>query len=67
MGTKSETFDWFTHNQPDIIQKCVTFWMIRLSNSWKRISFNGFMHLLQLETFDTVTLDLPRLRCRRTY
>lgn len=58
-GTKEETFDWFTHNQPDIIYKAATFWLIRLSNSWKRIEFDGFMHLLQLETFDTVTLDLP--------
>jgi len=58
-GTKEETFNWFTHNQPDIIYKAATFWLIRLSNSWKRIEFDGFMHLLQLETFDTVTLDLP--------
>ncbi len=58
-GTKEETIDWFTHNQPDIIQKAMAFWTIRLSNSYKRISFDGFMHLLQLEPFDTVLLDLP--------
>lgn len=58
-GIKELTIDWFTHNQPDIIHKALTFWMIRMSNSWKEITFDGFMHLIQLETWDTVTLDLP--------
>jgi len=58
-GTKEEEFEWYIYNQPDIIYKCATFWLIRKSYTWKKIKFNGMLKLLALETFDTVTLDLP--------
>jgi hypothetical protein len=58
-GTKEETVDWFIYNGADIVYHAATFWAIRLSTSWKKISFRGFLPLLQLETFDTVTLNLP--------
>ena len=37
--------------------KCATFWLIRKSNTWKRIKFKTFLNKLNLETFDAVTLD----------
>ena len=58
-GTKEEEFDWYIYNQPDIILKCATFWLIRKCNTWKKIRFRGFLNLLRLETFDTVNLQLP--------
>jgi len=58
-GTKEDTFDWFIYNGADIVYHAATFWAIRLSTSWKKISFKGFLPLLRLETFDTVTLNLP--------
>lgn len=58
-GTREETFDFFAYNGADIVYHALTFWAIRLSTSWKRISFRGFLPLLRLETFDTVLLDLP--------
>jgi len=58
-GTKEEDFDWYIYNQPDIIMKCATFWLIRRCNTWKKIKFKGFLNLLRLETFDTVNLTLP--------
>lgn len=58
-GTKEEEFDWYIYNQPDIILKCATFWLIRKCNTWKKIRFRGFLNLLRLETFDTITLDVP--------
>jgi len=58
-GTKEEEFDWYIYNQPDIILKCATFWLIRRCNTWKKIKFKGFLNLLALETFDTVNLTLP--------
>jgi hypothetical protein len=61
-GTKTQEFDWYIYNQPDIIHKCATFWLIRLSNTWKKIRFKGFLNLLRLETFDTVTLNLGTQR-----
>jgi hypothetical protein len=32
-------------------------WLIRKSNTWKRIKFKTFLNKLNLETFDAVTLD----------
>ena len=58
-GTKEQEFDFSYYNQPDIILKAATFWLIRKANTWKKIKFKTFLHKLNLETFDTVTLDLP--------
>ena len=56
-GIKDDTYDYYMYNQPDIIYKVATFWMIRKSNTWKRIKFSTFLNKLNLETFDTVLLD----------
>jgi hypothetical protein len=57
-GTQEEEFDWYIYNQPDVIYKAATFWLIRKSNTWKRIKFKTFLQKLNLETFDTVTLNV---------
>ena len=56
-GVQEQDYDWYIFNQPDIILKCATFWLIRLSNTWKRIRFRTFLNKLNLETFDTVLFD----------
>jgi len=56
-GTQQETFDFYCFNQPDIVMKVATFWLIRKSNTWKKVRFRTFLQMLNLETFDTVTLD----------
>jgi hypothetical protein len=56
-GTQQETFDFYCYNQPDIILKVATFWLIRKSNTWKKVRFKTFLQKLNLETFDTATLD----------
>ncbi len=56
-GTQTEDFDFFCFSQPDIILKAATFWLIRKSNTWKKVSFKTYLNKLHLETFDTVTLD----------
>jgi hypothetical protein len=58
-GTKEQRYEWFIYNQPDIILKAATFWLIRKSNTWKKFKFRGFLNLLPLETFDTVELQTP--------
>lgn len=55
-GTKEQKFLFFCYNQPDIILKVATFWLIRKSNTWKKLRFRGFLDLLQLESFDTIEL-----------
>jgi len=56
-GTQEEEYDFYIYNQPDIVYKCATFWLIRKSNTWKRIKFKTFLNKLNLETFDAVTLN----------
>lgn len=57
-GTKEQEFDWFIYNQPDIVLKAATFWLIRKANTWKKIRFRTPLTKLALESFDTVSLDL---------
>jgi len=56
-GTQEQEYDFYIYNQPDIVYKCATFWLMRKSNTWKRIKFKTFLNKLNLETFDAVTLD----------
>jgi hypothetical protein len=56
-GIQEEEYNWYIYNQPDIIFKCATFWLIRKSHTWKRIKFTTFLQKLNLETFDPVNLE----------
>ncbi len=56
-GIQEEDYDFYIYNQPDIILKVATFWLIRKSNTWKQINFNTFLSKLNLETFDAILLD----------
>jgi hypothetical protein len=59
-GVHESAYNYYIYNQPDIIYKIATFWLIRKSNTWKRISFTTHAHKLNLETFDAVTLDFDQ-------
>ena len=59
-GTQEQEYDFYIYNQPDIVYKCATFWLIRKSNTWKRVKFKTFLNKLNLETFDAVTLDFAQ-------
>jgi hypothetical protein len=56
-GTQERSFDFYIYNQPDIVYKCATFWLIRLSHTWKKAAFKAFLNKLNVETFDTVGLN----------
>jgi hypothetical protein len=56
-GVQEQDYDFYIYNQPDIVYKCATFWLIRKSNTWKKIKFKTFLNKLNLETLDAVTLD----------
>ena len=56
-GLQEQDYDWYIFNQPDIVLKCATFWLNRLSNAWKRVKFRTYLHKLNLEAFDAVTFD----------
>jgi hypothetical protein len=59
-GTQEQEYDFYIYNQPDIVYKCATFWLIRKSKTWKRVKFKTFLNKLNLETFDAVTLDFDQ-------
>ena len=59
-GIQEEEYEYYIYNQPDTIHKISTFWLIRKSNSWKRIKFRTFLHKLNLETFDSILLDFQQ-------
>jgi hypothetical protein len=61
-GIKDNNYDFYIYNQPDIIYKIATFWLIRNSNTWKRIKFSTFLTKLNIETFDTVLLNFDTSR-----
>ena len=56
-GVHEQSYNFYIFNQPDIVYKMATFWLIRKSITWKRIKFTTPLHKLNLETFDAVTLD----------
>jgi len=56
-GTKEREFDFYIYNKLDMVLKSATFWLIRYSNTWKKVRFSTPLHKLNLETFDAVTLD----------
>lgn len=58
-GTIEEEHDWYIYNQPDIVLKAATFWLIRKSNTWKKMKFQGYLNLLNLEVYDTVNIQVP--------
>lgn len=60
-GTHEDDIDLTWFNQPEIVLHSGTFWLIRKSNSWKRLKFKTALHKLNLEVFDTVLLDVPYL------
>jgi hypothetical protein len=60
-GLTEQTYDWYIFNQPDIIYKMATFWLMRNSITWKTVKFQCYLSKLNLEVFDAVTLDLPQV------
>ena len=58
-GTHANKVDYFTYAHLDLVRKSATFWLIRESNSWKRIKLSVPLSFAFLEPFDAVTIDLP--------
>jgi hypothetical protein len=57
-GKHEKDFSFFCYNLESLIEKSATFWMIRKCNTWKRVIFETSMKFLDLEVWDTITLDL---------
>ena len=60
-GIQPQEEDYYTQNTFPSILKSATFWLIRNANTWKRIEFDTPLTTLNLDLFDCVTLNLPRI------
>ncbi len=56
-GDIEREFNFWIYNIESLVVKSATFWLMRYSNTWKRIRFTTPLHKLKLETLDTVELD----------
>ena len=56
-GTLEQEYEFFIYKFQELVEKSATFWLVRYANTWKRVSFRGFLNLLNVETLDAVTID----------
>lgn len=57
-GTIVEDQSYYIYSDYHQVVKSATFWLIRRSNVWKKITCDLLVHKLDIETLDDVTLDL---------
>lgn len=48
---------WYIYTDAYSVQNAAAFWMMRKSNTFKRVQFKTMLHKLRLEPFDAITLD----------
>lgn len=58
-GTHEENYDFWLYNIEANVHKSAVFWMVRKSNTYKRLRFNTFMTKLALEANDYVLVTVP--------
>lgn len=68
-GTQSREFDFYCYNIQELVIKSATFWLIRMSNTWRKIVCKTPINKLKLETLDGVFVTLPdvaseEIKCR---
>ncbi len=60
-GTKDKEYDYYIYNYIDAVLKSGTYWLVKYSNTWKRVQFETPITKLALETLDYITLNLDAL------
>jgi len=58
-GLLEQEFNFYIYNIKELVVKSATFWLIRMSNTWKVLTFVAYLDTLELESFDTVAMSLP--------
>src|SRR5690606_23423915 len=56
-----EERDFYVYNLRELVGKSASFWLMRMSQVWKEVSFSTGLDSLSVEKQDTVTIDLPDL------
>lgn len=57
-GVQESNYNFFAYNDRELVERVATFWSIRNSNTWKLVECTVHLSKLNLETNDSVTLDL---------
>ncbi len=57
-GIFDATYDYFTLNIFELVEKSATYWMIQNANTWKLVEFETPLVHLNLDIFDSVTINL---------
>ena len=60
-GLHQQEYNYYAYTNPGLVDLSATFWIIRKSNTWKLVNFKTPLHKLRLETFDSVTIDIPAI------
>lgn len=53
----TEQRDFYIYNIKSLVMKSATFWLLRYSNTYKKVTFKTFLNHLDLEVDDCITLD----------
>lgn len=56
-GLHEQSYNWYTFNNPNVVDVASVFWMIRKSNTWKILQFKTPLTKISLETFDWVLVN----------
>lgn len=59
-GKHEKEVNFFCYNNPQLVEKVATFWMIRWSRTWKIAKFKTFLSKLKVEAMDGVLLDFKQ-------
>lgn len=58
-GTQADQDEYYIYNRFPLVEKSATFWLIRKSNTWRKLQFKTALNKLALEPFDDITIDCP--------
>lgn len=56
-GLLERDVDFYIYNIESLVEKSATFWLIRLSNTWKQATFSLDSNKVRIEALDCITLD----------
>lgn len=62
-GIQEGGYNFTAFNARELVERSATFWLIRLSNTWKRVDLTLHLGKLNLEINDTITLTTPHITC----
>jgi hypothetical protein len=59
-GTATEEWNYYTQNIQETILKSSTFWLIRKSSSWKKLTFDLSIRHIDLDVNDAIIVDVDQ-------